>query len=58
MPIVREVSATAYQRDRDFVIDATETEAAFGLTATPWDQALAATLTGMGVVPAAAPVKG
>ena len=41
-------------RERAFVIEAAETESTFGVTATPWQDALAATLTAMGVVPAAA----
>ncbi len=54
VPVVRALEETAYQRERDFIVDASETEAAFGLTATPWEDALAATLSSMGVERAAA----
>lgn len=44
-PFLREVAASSYQfRDAPFVIDAAETSAALGVTATPWDEALEATL--------------
>jgi hypothetical protein len=32
-----------HQFDREFVIDASATTATFGLVATPWEQAVAAT---------------
>ena len=48
-PVIRELDETAWQRERPFVIDAHETEAAFGVTATAWEAALAETLTSMGV---------
>lgn len=54
VPVIRELDETAYQRERAFVIEAAETESTFGVTATPWQDALAATLTAMGVVPAVA----
>ena len=54
IPVVRALEETAYQREHDFIVDASETEAAFGLTATPWEDALAATLSSMGVERAAA----
>ncbi len=49
IPVVRAIAETAYQRERAFVIDASETESTFGLTATPWEQSLDATLSSMGV---------
>ncbi len=44
VPMLRELRGTAYQFEEPFVIDAAETEQAFGITATPLDEALAATL--------------
>jgi hypothetical protein len=43
VPFLREVAAMRHQFDQDFVIDASETTATFGLTATPWDEVVAAT---------------
>ena len=43
VPMMREVVAIRHQWDADFVIDATATTATFGLTATPWDEVVAAT---------------
>jgi hypothetical protein len=37
-----------HQFDQEFVIDSSATTATFGLTATPWEQVVAATV---GVVP-------
>jgi nucleoside-diphosphate-sugar epimerase len=42
-PVVREVVDIRHQFDQEFVLDATATTQTFGLTATPWDQVLAAT---------------
>jgi nucleoside-diphosphate-sugar epimerase len=43
VPMMREVVAMRHQFDQEFVIDASATTATFGLTATPWDEVLAAT---------------
>ena len=42
VPMMREVVAIKHQWDADFVIDAAGTTATFGLTATPWDEVVAA----------------
>jgi nucleoside-diphosphate-sugar epimerase len=44
MPFLREVVAVRHQFDQEFVVDASATTAAFGLTPTPWDQVVAATV--------------
>ncbi len=44
IPIVRELDETAHQFERPFIVDSSATEAQLGLTATPWPQALPATL--------------
>ncbi|HET6394711.1 MAG TPA: NAD-dependent epimerase/dehydratase family protein [Blastococcus sp.] len=49
VPMMREVVAIRHQWDQDFVTEAPATTATFGLTATPWDEVLRATV-------AAAPV--
>jgi nucleoside-diphosphate-sugar epimerase len=46
VPMMREVVAIRHQFDQPFVIDAAETTATFGLTATPWDEVVAATVAG------------
>jgi nucleoside-diphosphate-sugar epimerase len=43
VPFMREVAAMRHQFDQDFVVDASATTATFGITATPWDEVLAAT---------------
>jgi nucleoside-diphosphate-sugar epimerase len=43
VPMMREVAAMRHQFDQEFVIDASATTATFGLTATPWDDVMAAT---------------
>ena len=43
VPMMREVVAIRHQWDADFVIDAAATTDTFGLTATPWEQVVAAT---------------
>jgi nucleoside-diphosphate-sugar epimerase len=43
VPLFREVVDVRHQFDREFVIDASATTATFGLVATPWEQAVAAT---------------
>jgi nucleoside-diphosphate-sugar epimerase len=43
VPFLREVAAMRHQFDQDFVLDASATTATFGITATPWDEVLAAT---------------
>lgn len=44
-PFLREVAASSYQfRGAPFVIDATETSRLLGVTATPWEEALEATI--------------
>ena len=45
VPMMREVVAIRHQFDQPFVIDSAETTAAFGLTATPWDEVVAATVS-------------
>ena len=44
VPMMRELQETRYQFDRPFVADSTRTRATFGLEATPWDEAAAATV--------------
>ena len=46
VPMMREVVAIRHQWDRDFVTEAEATTATFGLTATPWDEVLRATVAG------------
>jgi nucleoside-diphosphate-sugar epimerase len=43
VPFLREVAAMRHQFDQEFVIDASATTATFGITATPWDEVVAAT---------------
>ncbi|MGY1622650.1 NAD-dependent epimerase/dehydratase family protein [Geodermatophilus sp. SYSU D00965] len=50
-PVMREVVDVRHQFDQEYVIDATATTATFGLTATPWDEVVAATA---GALPATA----
>jgi nucleoside-diphosphate-sugar epimerase len=51
VPMMREVVAMRHQFDQEFVIDASATTAALGLTATPWEETVRATA---GAVPATA----
>jgi nucleoside-diphosphate-sugar epimerase len=44
VPQMREVVDIRHQFDQEFVLDATATTQAFGLSATPWDDVLAATV--------------
>ena len=44
MPLIRGLDETKHQFERPFVLDATKAETTFGLQATPWDQALYATV--------------
>ena len=46
VPMVRELVAVRHQWDQDFVIDASGTTPTFGLTATPWDEVVRATMAG------------
>jgi hypothetical protein len=46
VPMMREVVDVRHQFDQPFVIDAAETTATFGLTATPWDEVVTATVAG------------
>jgi nucleoside-diphosphate-sugar epimerase len=46
IPLIRELDETAYQFERPFVLDASAAEETFGLTPTPWDQALRETVAG------------
>jgi nucleoside-diphosphate-sugar epimerase len=48
VPFMREVVAMRHQFDQEFVIDSSATTETFGLTATPWDEVVAATV---GAVP-------
>jgi nucleoside-diphosphate-sugar epimerase len=45
VPMMREVVAIRHQFDQPFVIDSAETTATFGLTATPWDEVVTATVS-------------
>ena len=45
-PMLRAVRESSYMFESPFVIDATETERELGVSATPWNQALAATVEG------------
>ncbi|MDN5767434.1 MAG: NAD-dependent epimerase/dehydratase family protein [Humibacillus sp.] len=44
VPFLRQMRETRHQFERPFVLDSSQAEAAFGLTATPWEQALEATI--------------
>jgi nucleoside-diphosphate-sugar epimerase len=44
VPMIREVVAMRHQFDQEFVIDASATTETFGLTATPWDEVVRATV--------------
>lgn len=46
VPIMREMVAIRHQWDLDFVTEATATTETFGLSATPWDEVVRATVTG------------
>jgi nucleoside-diphosphate-sugar epimerase len=46
VPMMREVVDVRHQFDQEFVIDATATTATFGLTATPWEEVVRATVAG------------
>lgn len=48
VPVVRELDETRHQFERPFVLDSTRATEAFGLEATPWDQALAETVSWLG----------
>jgi nucleoside-diphosphate-sugar epimerase len=49
VPMMREVVGVRHQFDQRFVVDASETTATFGLTATPWDDVMTATVAGAAV---------
>jgi nucleoside-diphosphate-sugar epimerase len=49
VPFMREVVAVRHQFDQEFVTDSAATTAAFGLTATPWEQVVAATVGAVSV---------
>ena len=44
VPILREMRETRHQFERPFVLDSSQAERAFGVQATPWEQALTATI--------------
>ena len=44
VPIMRELRETRHQFERPFVLDSSHTEQTFGLTPTPWEDALEATV--------------
>jgi hypothetical protein len=44
MPVVRELDETAHQFERPFVLDSSDAEQTFGVRATPWEEALRATV--------------
>jgi hypothetical protein len=46
VPMMREVVDVRHQFDQPFVIDASATTATLGLTATSWDEVVAATVSG------------
>ncbi len=46
VPVMREVVDVRHQFDQEYVIDATATTATFGLTATPWEETVRATVAG------------
>jgi nucleoside-diphosphate-sugar epimerase len=46
VPMMREVVDIRHQWDQDFVTEASATTATFGLTATPWDEVVRATVAG------------
>ena len=46
VPFAREVVDVRHQFDQEFVLDATLTTETFGLTPTPWEQTLSATVAG------------
>jgi nucleoside-diphosphate-sugar epimerase len=48
-PVMREVAAVRHQFDQEYVIDASATTTTFGLSATPWAEAVRATVTGAAV---------
>ena len=43
VPFLREMRETAYQFRRPYVLDSSAITAAYGLTATPWDEVCRAT---------------
>ncbi|MCZ2838315.1 NAD-dependent epimerase/dehydratase family protein [Modestobacter sp. VKM Ac-2985] len=47
VPLMREILAIRHQWDQEFVLDATETTAVLGLTETPWDDVVRATVEGV-----------
>jgi nucleoside-diphosphate-sugar epimerase len=47
VPMMREVVAVRHQFDQEFVTDAAATTSVFGLTATPWDDVVRATVGGV-----------
>jgi nucleoside-diphosphate-sugar epimerase len=49
VPVMREVVDVRHQFDQEFVVDATATAQAFGLVATPWDEVVRATVSGVPV---------
>lgn len=44
VPMLRATRETAYQFEKPFVVDSSAAEKAFGLSATPWDEAIAQTV--------------
>lgn len=46
-PLLRELRETRHQFEKPFVLDATQTEQTFGLRATPWEDALKATVAAL-----------
>ena len=52
VPQMGEIVGIRHQWDGDFVLDATETTAVLGLRATPWDEAVRATVAGPAQAPA------
>jgi nucleoside-diphosphate-sugar epimerase len=49
VPLMREVVAVRHQFDQEYVIDASATTATFGLTATPWEETVRATVAAVPV---------
>jgi nucleoside-diphosphate-sugar epimerase len=52
-PTMRELRETLYQFEQPFVMDSTDAQRTFGVTPTPWDEVLDATLRSYGWAPVA-----
>jgi nucleoside-diphosphate-sugar epimerase len=45
-PLMRELRETEYQFRDDFIMDSSAAQATFGLKPTPWEEVVAATVSG------------